>query len=302
MPDGTADVGATAAEAVSPALEKKTRKRGAQKRRTAKAVARPKAERGQSSIGFPYNDLDTAVSVAQAMINAGGVPLSREQLAGAMGQAVGSGSFVLKTAAARIFGLTTISQGKHELTPLGFEVVGSDESARRAARAKAFLTVPLYQKVYEEFKGKQLPPRPHGLEQAFVKFGVAVKQRTNARLAFDKSARQAGFFDNGNERLVEPIIAGTPAADRTRQPSASPAGEIGSRASRILRRIHDDEENGGARHPFIQGLLDTLPAPNSTWTVEGRAKWLQAAANIFELIYTGDGIITIHAKAAPPAE
>jgi hypothetical protein len=31
--------------------------------------------------------------------------------------------------------------------------------------------------------------------------------------------------------------------------------------------------------------------------MDGRAKWLQAAANIFDLIYKGDGTITINAKA-----
>jgi hypothetical protein len=43
-------------------------------------------------------DLDTAVSVAQAIMGAGGVPLTREQLAGVMKLSVGSGSFIVKTA------------------------------------------------------------------------------------------------------------------------------------------------------------------------------------------------------------
>lgn len=43
-------------------------------------------------------------------------------------------------------------------------------------------------------------------------------------------------------------------------------------------------------HPFIQGLLDTLPlaetGKKSEWPVEERAMWLQTAASIFGLIYT----------------
>ena len=50
-------------------------------------------------------------------------------------------------------------------------------------------------------------------------------------------------------------------------------------------------------HPFIQGLLDTLPAPDTNLTVEGRAKWLQAAANIFDLIYKDSGEIRSRAYA-----
>jgi hypothetical protein len=46
-------------------------------------------------------------------------------------------------------------------------------------------------------------------------------------------------------------------------------------------------------HPFIQGLLGTLPEPETNWAVEGRAKWLQTAANIFDLIYKGTGDISI---------
>jgi len=54
---------------------------------------------------------------------------------------------------------------------------------------------------------------------------------------------------------------------------------------------------GGKRtlHPFIQGLLDTLPEQGTLWTVEGRAAWLQAAAQNFTLIYKGEGKIDIHA-------
>lgn len=39
-------------------------------------------------------------------------------------------------------------------------------------------------------------------------------------------------------------------------------------------------------HPFVQGLLKTLPKPESDWPVSKRVKWLQAASNIFDLIYT----------------
>jgi hypothetical protein len=45
---------------------------------------------------------------------------------------------------------------------------------------------------------------------------------------------------------------------------------------------------GHSLHPFIQGLLDTLPTPKSEWKAENRAEWLQAAAQVFKLIYKGD--------------
>ena len=64
---------------------------------------------------------------------------------------------------------------------LRFSIVNSDDKRLKVARAKAFLAVPLYRRTCEEFKGKQLPPWAHGLERAFVRFGVAPKQKTAAR-------------------------------------------------------------------------------------------------------------------------
>ena len=49
------------------------------------------------------------------------------------------------------------------------------------------------------------------------------------------------------------------------------------------RRSIDGE---GQQHPFIEGLLKTLPKSEGEWTLAGRIKWLQAASNIFGLIYT----------------
>lgn len=248
-------------------------------------------EREQSTISFPYMDMEAGIAVARAILTAGGVALTRDQLAGVMNLVAASGNFVQKVATARIFGLVSNAGGKYELTNLGFSILDSDEKRQKAARAEAFLNVPLYKRAYEEFRGKQLPPRPHGLEQAFVKFGVASKQRTNARLAFDKSANQAGFFPNGSDRLIEPIIGTSFSPDRN-QGILGEAENTGNPARSPTERPSNLEE----RHPFIQGLLDTLPEPNTNWNVEGRAKWLQAAANIFDLIYKGTGAIHISAS------
>jgi len=37
--------------------------------------------------------------------------------------------------------------------------------------------------------------------------------------------------------------------------------------------------------PFIQGLVNRLPEPDSIWSLNDRVKWLRTAANIFGLIY-----------------
>ena len=38
--------------------------------------------------------------------------------------------------------------------------------------------------------------------------------------------------------------------------------------------------------PLIQGLFSKLPEPSAAWPLPARQKWLQTAANIFDLMYT----------------
>jgi hypothetical protein len=43
----------------------------------------------------------------------------------------------------------------------------------------------------------------------------------------------------------------------------------------------------------LLGLFRKLPEPDSDWPAAGRLKWLQTAANIFDLVYKGDGGVTV---------
>jgi hypothetical protein len=38
-------------------------------------------------------------------------------------------------------------------------------------------------------------------------------------------------------------------------------------------------------HPLIEGLFSKLPQPETEWPLQSRQKWLQTAANIFDLMY-----------------
>jgi hypothetical protein len=251
--------------------------------------------REQSTIQFAYGDLDDGIRVARGIMTCGGVPCAADQLAAILGQTPTGGAFRGNVATARIFGLVDFVGGKYLLTELGFAI--TDPKRERAARADAFLKVPLYRKVYEEFRNRQLPPRPLPLEHAFVGFGVASKQKDKARQAFDRSAQQAGYFDHGSrDRLIRPAVA-----DISGQQPGD--GVDASRPTEIepdTRDRHGGSGGGGGGttvrgrlHPFIQGLLDSLPEPETNWAEEGRAKWLQAAANIFDLMYKGDASITV---------
>ena len=255
-----------------------------------------KVARGLSTVAFPYNDLDDAIGVARAMHAAGGVPLDRDQLAAKLGISSVGGNFSLKLSGARMFGLITGGSGRVELTPLGFEIL--DPPRERAAKVDAFLNVELYRKLYESFKGRTLPPRPAGLEQAMVSLGVSQKQRDKARQAFDRSARTAGFFPNAAEdRLVAPVLGVQPGPEPTSQPDGNITMEQASLAAQALLVV-PPRPTSRALNPFIEGLLEEIPDKGAPWSIDDQANWLQAAAQIFRILYKGDGEIMVTVKKA----
>jgi hypothetical protein len=243
-----------------------------------------KAERERSRIEFPYYSLDEAIKIAKGIFDLGS-NCQIDQLAGQLGQSATSGGFRVKLMAARTFGLISYIQGNASLTDLGSQIVEAD--GEREARAEAFLKVPLYNAIYEQFKGKTLPGNI-GLEGAMVNLGVAVKQKDKARQAFQRSAKEAGFFSFGTTKLVYPVLGqdGKPKEQRNGDMQQSPPslptnecekGSFGGGAG----------GGGGDLDPLIVGLLNTLPAPKSKWAIEGRKRWLQMALSIFDVMYEG---------------
>lgn len=156
----------------------------------------------RSSIAFPYLDLETAVEVAKAVYERAGLSgCEIDELAAQMGQTV-SGAFRLKIATARLFDLLAKEgRGTLKLSSLGQKVIASDTEAE--GRASAFLTIPLYKSIFDRYRGHLLPPQK-ALEREMISLGVAPKQAGKARQAFERSAHQAGFFAQGDDRLVSP--------------------------------------------------------------------------------------------------
>jgi hypothetical protein len=228
-------------------------------------------KRDRSTIEFPYMDLDNAVEIAKAVHQAGGT-CTKEQLAARMNQSATSGGFYLRITNAKLFGFVGYERGTITQTPLGQQI--SDPQQEKTARVQAFLNVPLYKALYEKFKSATLPP-VEGLESAIGTLGVAPKQKDKARQAFQRSAKQAGFFEFGTDKLVMPTTAMRLAKPVEREP---------------VKALHQNQGDNlrydTNYHPFIQGLLSSLPPANTQWPVEARKKWLQTAENIFGLIYT----------------
>ncbi len=222
-------------------------------------------KRERSTIEFPYMDLADALAVAKAIHKTtASSPCQSDQLAAAMDLSMRSSGFRMRMSTARLFGLVESDRGSGgaKLTPLGQMVV--DAKREREGKAKAFLNVPLYAKLYELYRGKVLPPSG-ALEREIAALGVAQKQTDRARQAFERSATAAGFFEAGRDRLVAPGIANseTPASQsRSDQGGNGGGGDGGS--------------GRGRDHPLVKGLFDALPLTETMSSLE-RWRWLRAA-------------------------
>ena len=252
-----------------------------------------KRQRERSAIVFPYGDLDYAVGVARAVHQAGGLQCEMGQLAPALGhENKDSGAFRAKLTVARIFGLIEFGQRTITLTQLGQMVL--DPHTERSGRVKAFLRVPLYSRIYDKYDGYTLP-KGAALDTEMRNLGVPSKQAERARLAFMRSAEQAGLFVHGRDRLVLP--AGVSVSEEPGSTFKEPqtAGTNGARAgvasqvdtTRATQRhvLSERETRSESWHPFIQGLLDTLPEPFSAWTEDEQQLWLATAQQIFKILY-----------------
>jgi hypothetical protein len=247
------------------------------------ANAEENTKRERSTIGFAYGNLDDAVAIARAIHNNAGTSCTLSQLAAFLDQPISSGTFRARLSNAAIFGLTENARREVSLTALGRRV--ADPAAEPVGRVDAFLHVPLYLRIFEHHDGYTLPGAAP-LEKFMREVGVSPKQTGKARQAFMRSARQAGFFAHGEDRLVRPSF---PDAPSTRPLDASKESE---------RAKNKNGGGGGDDLPPLDGLILALvkklpPAGTSDWKINDRVMWLQMAAMAFQMAYGSVGPIEI---------
>jgi hypothetical protein len=230
----------------------------------------------RSGISFPYVDLQQAVQLTRAAYEEA-EDISR--VAVKLGHSVSSGTFRLKVAAAKLFGL--VETGGKKLTPtnIGEQVVRTPGSKRLLAAA--FLNVPLYKTIYDKYEGRPLP-KPTGLEGFMEAEGVAPKQTDKARRIFARSATHAGFFDMNTEMLVvpadEPGQIQDEAIPHDVEPPHGPRRAFGPASNLPL----------GSKGRLLDGLFEALPLPGEEWPEhgpDGWKQWLATAEAIFRFVY-----------------
>ncbi|MER9440844.1 hypothetical protein NKI79_05425 [Mesorhizobium sp. M0340] len=167
-------------------------------------------KRDRSQIEFPYSDLERSIELATVLLREGGqAKIDQTQLAVAMDQSATGGTFRGRLGAARMFGLIETDAGRVGLTQLGLQV--TDQQSSAAAKAEAFLKIPLYKAMFDRYQGYALPP-PAAIERQMESLGVPPKQKERARQAFSASAQHAGYIA-ANGRFSKPTLTGVRAKE-----------------------------------------------------------------------------------------
>lgn len=233
-----------------------------------------KKTRVRSTIQFPYVPLDAAIALPTAMnTEQGAASCDLDQLSSWSGHGTpDSGTFRNKVQAARYFGLITVERQRVTLTPLGRDIL--DPQKVRNARARAFLCVALYKKLFETYRGRALPP-DIGLENEIKTLGVAEKQADKARQTFRRSAEQAGFLEQGQNRLVLPAVG-----DITPRP-----GNVDVPPEHMPPPAKDGGGLPPGFDPMIGMVLRSLPPAGQPWSAEQQEVWINVLRGVLTQVY-----------------
>jgi hypothetical protein len=225
-------------------------------------------KRQRSAIGFPYTDYSNVHAIAAAIHDKAGYgTCSAGQVAAWTDQSSKSSGFRTQLAAARLFGVIEGSDAESlRLSDLGRRVV--DPAQARAAKAEAFLRVPLFKALYERYKDGVSPPNA-ALEREIGALGVAEKQKARARQVFESSAQQTGFRETAPNKLVAPavVIKHAP-AEREKNKNGGNGGDTG---------LHLD--------PLLMALLRKIPNGEEGWPAESRLRWFRTFAMNVSQVY-----------------
>ncbi|MEX0629101.1 MAG: hypothetical protein WEE67_00380 [Chloroflexota bacterium] len=177
-------------------------------------VAKPTPEPTRSLYKFPVYDLADSVAVAKAIHESGGGTATNDQLAAYLGyKSTNNGAFINRIAAAKLFGLIEGPPARLVITQHAQKILYPiQEGDTRQGLIDAFLRVPLFREIYNEYHGKELPPK-FGLKNALrTRFGVVPQRIDRAYHALMSSAEAAGFFDvrGSKTQLIIPTIQPAP--------------------------------------------------------------------------------------------
>lgn len=240
----------------------------------------------KSKVSYPYFNLKQSIEVANLVHTKGGGVCTRDQIASFLGYStIKSGTFLTRISAAKMFGFIDIKKDRISIKEKAKKIIAPimPEDADKA-KIEAFLTVPLFNMVYNRFKGSTLPPDA-GLKNLFENEYFIVKDRiTPALRVLKESAEQAGFFSTGGRnKLIQPVLNNFAAEIEAQK---KPKKEDGAPPQVSPQKPGDggDEPPTGI-HTAIIGLLRELPKAGTVWQKTKKDRFLKAFESTLDFIY-----------------
>jgi len=193
-----------------------------------------------SGTKFAAYSLADSIALAKAIHDKGGGSATHDQLAAFLGyKSAHNGAYLDRLASAKLYGLVEGDGRQLRLTdraqgilmPVYPELV-------RPVLLEAFFAVPLFKAVFDEYRGKELPPE-FGLKNALrTQFGVTAGRTDVAYRSLMDSADQAGLFEIKGSR-TQLIVPSAPSR------RSAPAPEEERRDDLAETKLGGGNGNGG---------------------------------------------------------
>jgi hypothetical protein len=164
-------------------------------------------QRGTSFPGFALASSVEAVRLLQVH----GGQATADHFASHLGyKGTNNGAYLTRVAAARGFGILTKTGQIFVATALGQRILHPVyPHDQQAALVEAFLSADLFRRIYEDFKGKELPPE-FGMKNALRNiYGIKPERVNDAYRVLMESAETAGFFltrNGARTHLIMPLV------------------------------------------------------------------------------------------------
>ncbi len=215
----------------------------------------------------PYASWQTLKNTIERMSKDGGVParIDRSYLSNLPGGAQGEIQTTLKA-------LDLVDEQLHPTDLLGRLVETAEEQRPDVVKE-------IVNEKYALPLGLGPMATQSQLEDAFRKLGVTGSTLRKSVRFFMNAAKYAGITLSPHFKApsAEPSSGRKPRKPR----SITPDGGTGDEHVPV---IHAPQ--APILHPFIQGLVDTLPGPGTAFPSEKQEAWFDTARGIFRLIYT----------------
>lgn len=191
----------------------------------------------------------------------GGNPWSPEEVSKAIGIAKTRNDFAYYLGSSREFGITNGTRNSEVISiePLGRDIIyAENETVEKDRKIKAFLSVPLFQQVYEHYKGSELPEMTYLRNTLESKFNLNPDFHEEFRKVFIQNCVELGIDENYTpaaaeaEQEIEQIELTNPKQKTGKQKKSE---------NRIFIAIPFSEKNLDRPEGFFNEVLKSLIKP-----------------------------------------